>query len=189
MEQLLYSVSEYKILAGVIAFLVTAIESFIPILPLVAIILLNVFLFGMWIGFFISWAASSSAAVILYVLASKFSKLKIFDKYRQKFSDKKIFTYIKKQGFSIIFITYVCPFISDFLINILSGFVNLDIKTFISGMLVGKFVMFLFISYVGNDVQGFFQDPIKVILLSMFILISWMIGRNMNNKIHINDDK
>lgn len=188
MEQLLYSVSEYKFLAAVIAFLLTAIESFIPVLPLVAIILLNVFIFGLWLGFFISWAGSCIAAVLLYLLANKFSKLKIFDKYKNKFDDKRISSYIKKQGFSIIFITYVCPFISDFLINILSGFIGLDLKTFISGMVSGKFVMFLFISYVGEDVTGFFHSPIKVLLFSIFILISWIIGRNINNKMHINED-
>ena len=188
MEQILYSVAQYKILSAFIAFFLTAIESFIPILPLVGIVLANSMIFGMWLGFFISWAGSCIASILLYYCARKISKLKIFDKYRNRQKNEKLTEFIKKQGFSMIFITYVCPFISDFLINILSGFIGLDLKTFISGMVSGKFVMFLFISYVGEDVTGFFHSPIKVLLFSIFILISWIIGRNINNKMHINED-
>ena len=62
-EHILYSVAQYKILSAFIAFLLTAVESFIPVLPLVAIILANSIIFGMWLGFFISWAGSCIAAI------------------------------------------------------------------------------------------------------------------------------
>lgn len=184
MEKLLYSVAEYRGWATFIAFLLTGIESFIPVLPLVAIILANSIIFGMWKGFFISWSGSCVAAIMLYFCANKLSKLRIFNKSRNKYQDKKISTYINKQGFSVIFITYVCPFISDFFITVISGFINFDIKTFIIGMICGKFVMFLFISYVGKDIESFFRNPIKIILLMIFIAISWRIGKKVNNKIH-----
>lgn len=187
-EHILYSVAQYKILSAFIAFLLTAIESFIPVLPLVAIILANSIIFGMWLGFFISWAGSCIAAILLYYCAKKLSKLKIFDKYRNRPKNEKLTAFIKKQGFSMIFITYVCPFISDFLITVVSGLVKFDIKTFVSGMVCGKFVMFLFISYVGEDIEGFFKNPLKIILFTMFILSSWIIGKKINNKMHLEDN-
>lgn len=183
-EQLLYSVAEHKGIAAIIAFFLAAVESFIPVLPLVAMILANAIIFGMWMGFFISWAGSCIAAIILYFIAKKFSTLKIFDKFRKKLNNQKLKKYIEKQGFSMIFISYLCPFISDFLITILSGFTNFDIKTFISGMVCGKFIMFLFISYVGEDIGSFLSSPFKIILFSLFILGSWMIGKEVNKKMH-----
>ena len=188
MEQILYSVAQYKILSAFIAFFLTAIESFIPILPLVGIVLANSMIFGMWLGFFISWAGSCIASILLYYCARKISKLKIFDKYRNRQKNEKLTEFIKKQGFSMIFITYVCPFISDFLITIVSGLVKFDMKTFVSGMVCGKFVMFLFISYVGEDIEGFFRNPLKIILFTMFILSSWIIGKKINNKMHVEDN-
>ena len=188
MENILYTVAQNKILAVFIAFFLTAIESFIPVLPLVAIILANSIIFGMWLGFFISWVGSCIAAILLYYFAKKLSKLKIFDKYRNRHKNEKLAVFIKKQGFSMIFITYVCPFISDFLITVLSGLVKFDTRTFISGMMCGKFVIFLFISYVGEDIEVFFKNPLKIILFTIFILSSWIIGKKINSKMHTDDN-
>ncbi len=184
MEQILYSISEYKILAAIVGFFVMAVETFIPVIPLMALILANVFILGMWIGFLVSWLGSSVGSILLYYLAAKFSKISLFKRYKEKDQTKKIIKWIKKQGFSMIFISYVCPFIPDFLITIASGFTEVDIKTFSLGMVIGKFVMFLLISYVGEDISEFFTNPIKIIVFTLAISISWMIGKSVNKKIN-----
>lgn len=184
MEQILYSLSDYKILAIVAGFIIIGIETFIPVLPLVAIVLANVFILGMWLGFFVSWAGSSIASILLYLLSYKFSKHNRFKKYKQNEKINKIIIWIKKQGFTSIFASYSCPFIPDFLITIASGFVQFDFKSFASGMIFGKFVMFLMISYVGEDIGSFFSSPTKIIVFSISIIISWIIGNNVNKKIH-----
>ena len=84
----------------------------------------------------------------------------------------------------MIFISYVCPFIPDFLITIASGITGVDIKNFSLGMIIGKFVMFLLISYVGEDISEFFTNPIKIIVFTLAISISWIIGKSVNKKIH-----
>ncbi len=184
MEQILYSIAEYKILATIVGFFIMAAETFIPVIPLMALILANVFILGMWIGFLVSWLGSSTGSMLLYYLAAKFSKISFFKKYKEKEHTRKIIKWIKKQGFSMIFISYVCPFIPDFLITIASGFAGVDVKTFGLGMVIGKFVMFLLISYVGEDISEFFDNPIKIIVFILAICISWIIGKNVNNKIH-----
>lgn len=184
MEQILYSVSEYRFLAMFVGFVLVGIETFLPMIPLLAIILANAFVFGMWTGFLISWAGSSVGSLLLYYIANRFSRANIFEKYRKKEKTKRLSEFIKKQGFNIIFISYVCPFIPDFLVTITSGFVGLDIKNFVSGMVCGKFVMFLLISYIGEDVCAFFSSPIKVILLSIVILVAWILGSYINDRIH-----
>lgn len=184
MEQILYSISEYKILASIVGFFVMAVETFIPVIPLMALILANVFILGMWIGFLVSWLGSSVGSILLYYLAAKFSKISLFKRYKEKDQIKKIIKWIKKQEFSMIFISYVCPFIPDFLITIASGFTGVDIKTFSLGMIIGKFVMFLFISYVGEDISEFFTNPIKIIVFILAISISWIIGKSVNKKIN-----
>lgn len=184
MEQILYSFADNKGLAAIIGFLLSAIESFIPVLPLVAMILANAIILGMWLGFFVSWMGSSIASIILYICSNKFFKLTFFNKYRDLIERKNIPQYLEEKGFSIIFISYLCPFISDFLITIACGLTGVDIKTFISAMMCGKFVMFLFVSYVGNDINSFFASPFKISLFSLFIIFSWIIGRNINKNIH-----
>ncbi|WP_052356715.1 hypothetical protein [Faecalimicrobium dakarense] len=75
MEQILYSLSDYKVLAIIAGFIIISVETFIPVLPLVAIVVANVFILGMWLGFFVSWVGSSVASILLYFLASKFSNV------------------------------------------------------------------------------------------------------------------
>lgn len=184
MEQILYSLSDYKVLAIIAGFIIISVETFIPVLPLIAIVVANVFILGMWLGFFVSWVGSSLASILLYFLASKFSKYNIFKKYKHNKKVGEIITWIRKQGFTSIFVSYSCPFIPDFLITIASGLVQLDFKSFASGMIFGKFVMFLLISYVGEDVGAFFSSPTKIIVFSISIAISWIIGNNVNKRIH-----
>lgn len=184
MEQILYSLSDYKVLAIIAGFIIVSVETFIPVLPLVVIVVANVFILGMWLGFFVSWVGSSIASILLYFLANKFSKHNIFKKYNESEKVNKIITWIRKQGFTSMFVSYSCPFIPDFLITIASGLVQLDFKNFASGMIFGKFVMFLLISYVGEDVSSFLSSPIKIIVFSISIAISWIIGNKVNNRIH-----
>lgn len=183
MEQLIYSVSNHKVLAAIIAFITIAIETFLPLLPLIAIVLANSFVLGMWLGFLVSWIGSSISSIILYYFANKFSRLKFIRRYQKNEKILNIIKWIQKQGFNFIFISYACPFIPDFLITIASGFASVNIKDFILGMISGKFVMFLLISYVGDDITELLNNPIKIILLSFVVMLSWLVGQNINKKI------
>lgn len=186
MEQMLYSLSEYKLLAAIVGFFIIAIETFIPTLPLVLIIVANAFILGMWIGFIVSWLGSSIAATLLYLLAFKISKGKFVQKYKQKEKVRNVIGWIKKQNFTSLFICYMCPFVPDFLITISSGLSQSNYKTFILGMTSGKFVMFLLLSYMGQDFWNIFKDPIKIIILIMILSVFWILGKKINNKINDN---
>lgn len=183
MEQLIYSLSEYKFLALIAGFIIIGIESFLPMLPLVAIVIANVMILGMWPGFFVSWMGSSLASIFLYYFAKRCSSSKFFEKYKSKKNIVKLINWIKKQNFTTIFISFACPFIPDFLITISSGFASLDFKHFICGMVSGKFIMFLIISYIGEDLGALFTDTKKLIILVFTVMISWFVGESVNKKI------
>lgn len=186
MEQLLYNFGQYKVLAAIIGFILIIIETFIPVLPLIAIIVANAYILGVWKGFFISWIASCVASIGLYYISNKFSKIDILQKYHKNKKVLNIVRWVKKQGFNSIFIAYVCPFIPDFLVSISSGFAGIDFKDYVLGMISGKFVMFLFISYMGKDIDTLIYNPQKIMLLTVTIIISWIVGKNINRKIHKN---
>lgn len=184
MQEILHLLLDNKIIALIGAIIIIMIETFLPMLPLTAIIVGNVFVLGMWLGFFVSWIGSSVASVILYYIANKFSKLDYIKKYKNNKIVNNITTWIHKQGFNSIFISYVCPFIPDFFVTIASGFARVEIKNYVLGMVFGKFVMFLIISYVGDDINKLFFHPEKIILFIVVMIIFWIIGKNINRKIH-----
>ncbi|MGL6106903.1 TVP38/TMEM64 family protein [Romboutsia sp.] len=186
MEKILYSLMEYKLLAAIVGFFIIAVETFIPTLPLIVIIVANSFVLGMWLGFTVSWLGSTIAAFFLYFLAFKLSKNKFIIKYKEKEKIQKVINWIKKQGFTTLFVCYVCPFVPDFLITITSGFAQINCKIFMLGMASGKFVMFLLLSYMGKDIGDIFKQPIKIIILIVTIFTFWIVGKKINNKINEN---
>ena len=178
MEQIIYSLQEYKFLVAIVGFVIIIIETFIPALPLVAIVGANAFVLGIWVGFFISWVGSSIGSIALFFLCNKFAESTFIRKISNRYKNiEKFNKWVNKQGFTMIFITYLCPFIPDFLVTITSGISKMKYTNFIPGMVLGKFIMFLVISYIGNDFKDFIKDPVKLASLMVFIII-FLILRN-----------
>lgn len=184
MEQIIYNLQDHRLIASVVSFTIVILETFLPILPLVAIVGANAFVLGLWLGFFMSWIGSVIGSTMLFMLTRQFSHTKIFKKILgRKFY--KANRWIQRQGFNTIFIAYLCPFIPDFLVTVASGISDMKIVNFLPGMILGKFIMFILISYVGNDIYNFFASPIKVLILTLLVISFWILGNKINKKLNI----
>ncbi|MGL5328046.1 MAG: VTT domain-containing protein, partial [Peptostreptococcaceae bacterium] len=90
----------------------------------------------------------------------------------------------KKHGFKLLFIAYACPFIPACLVTIACALCKTEFKQFVSAMLSGKLIMFIIISYVGSDIQGFVTDPVKMIIFLGVVLLAWIIGNKVNKSLN-----
>lgn len=163
-----------------IAILATFLESFIPALPLVGIVVMNAALLGFWGGIIASVIGSFTGTVILFLLARKFSSLKYFDRLRNEKTDK-ITNWLKNQNYVVIYIAYACVFVPDCLVSISSGFCGKTLKSFAPGMILGKITMFSVACYVGNDLFGLINHPEKIVIVLLMIGASFIIGKKMSN--------
>ena len=170
---------DYWFLSMIVGLFSTFIESFIPVLPLVAIVTINAALFGMGMGLVISWIGSSFGTIAVFLIVSKFNNSKFINKYK---NDKvlKIIECVKSKGFKLLFIVYCCPFIPTCLVTVASAICKCEFKYFITAMLSGKFVMFMIISYIGRDINGFITNPIKILLFLIIVFIAWKISNKVN---------
>ncbi|MEG2786195.1 MAG: VTT domain-containing protein [Romboutsia sp.] len=157
-------------------------ESFIPALPLMGIVVGNSMVLGWGFGLLASTIGSCGATYLLFLLSNKFGHLKIFKNIENNKVDKVI-KWVKDQGFATLFIAYSCPFIPGCLVTIACGIAEKNTESFVPAMISGRMVMFLVASYIGNDLSGFLHSPIKIIFVSTLILISFFIGRKVNSKI------
>ncbi|MBC5997909.1 TVP38/TMEM64 family protein [Romboutsia ilealis] len=171
---------DYWFLTMIVGLFSTFIESFLPILPLVAIVTVNAAVFGLGMGLVVSWIGSGLGTLALFLIVSKFSDNKFINKYRNG-KTQKIVEKVRSKGFKLLFIAYACPFMPACLVTISSALCKSEFKHFATAMLSGKFIMFVVVSYIGSDIRGFITNPIKIIIFSLIVLLAWMIGNKVNS--------
>lgn len=170
---------DYWFLSMIVGLLSCFIESFLPFLPLIAIVGANAMILGLWGGLIISWIGSGLGTLALFLLISKYNDNKLFNKLRNKKTEKAI-SWMQRQGFKLLFIAYSCPFVPSFLVTITSAFCKREVSEFIPAMLAGKFVMFLVISYPASDLSGFLRSPMKMAIFLILVFLSWKVGSKVN---------
>ena len=166
-------VQDYLLLSICVGFFSSFIESFIPMLPLVAIVTANAALFGMVKGFLISWLGSVTGTICLFLLVSKIGEnSKLLEKIKNE-KIKKAILWVDKKGFKLLFIAYA----------------KRDKTTFMSAVLSGKFIMFLVVSYIGQDIYGFITSPIKIIGFCVVVFLAWVLGNKLNKDLEYIEER
>lgn len=181
-------VNDYWLLSIIVGFTSVFIESFLPILPLIAIVTANAALFGMYPGLIISWIGSTSGTICLFFLIKKISNNRLVNLVKNEKVEKAIH-WIEEKGFILLFLAYACPFLPACVVTISQGLAKRDSSLFISAVLTGKLVMFFIISYIGKDIVGFITNPLKVLLLLIITFIAWKLGTKLNKDLENYENK
>lgn len=172
-------VNDYWLLSVIVGFTSVFIESFLPILPLIAIVTANAALFGMYQGLIISWIGSTSGTICLFLLVKKISNKKFANILKNEKVEKAI-DWVEEKGFRLLFLAYACPFLPACVITISQGLAKRNTTDFISAVIAGKLVMFFIVSYIGNDIKGFITNPLKVGTLILVLLLALKMGKKLN---------
>lgn len=172
-------VNDYWILSVIVGMTSVFIESFLPFLPLVALVTANAALFGMIPGLVISWIGSSAGTICLFFIVKKISN-KRFRKFLTNEKVEKAVDWVESKGLKLLFLAYACPFLPACVVTISQGLAKRDMAEFISAVISGKLVMFFIVSYIGKDIFGFITNPFKVSALVLITFIAWKIGNKLN---------
>ncbi len=180
-EALFNIAKDNQLLVFIIGVLATFIESFIPALPLVGIVAMNATLLGFVQGVTASTIGSCLGTIALFLVASKFSYIKYIEDAKNE-KTEKITKWVKNQNYIVIYLCYASAFIPSCLVSISAGLSNMDARRFIPGMILGKITMFSIASYVGYDLEGVLINPKKIVILVLIIIISFLIGKKITDK-------
>lgn len=157
-------------------------ESLLPFLPLVAILIANVNIYGLGEGFLLSWIGVFCGAVTVFWIVRRFGgRLRHFVERKSPRSTRLIH-WLERHGFMPIFLLACFPFTPSFLVNLVAGISKVPFHTFITATALGKGVMILMVSIVGYDLFDLFKQPWKLVLIvGMFILLAYT-GRKIESK-------
>lgn len=154
-------------------------ETFFSPLPLLGIVIANSLFLGFVPGLIASTLGSVLGSIVLFFLCKKFGNSKLMNKLNNS-QVNKIIGWVRNQGFAPMTICYCCPFVPGFLVTIASGISKKSFNKFFPGLLCGKIIMFSIASYIGNDIIGFFTNPIKIIVVLIIIIASFVIGKKLS---------
>nr|WP_300095490.1 VTT domain-containing protein [Sedimentibacter sp.] len=157
------------------------IEAFIPVLPLVAFVIINVAVFGFFMGYLYSWIGNCLGSFLLFMLIRKIGGRKIENKI-EKSKYKGTLEKIRKKNLTVLFFLYCFPFTPSFLISGTAALTNMNTQQFLLALLPSKFVMILSLAFIGQNVSSYFENPAKSLFFIAFILAVNFISKYFINK-------
>jgi len=152
------------------AIILPVFEAFLPILPLVGFVIINVAAFGFFFGYLYSWIGNCLGSFLLFLLLRKIGGKRINEKIK---SSKFRYTLekVKKKQLNVLFLLYCFPFAPSFLLSGTAAFTNMRTEMFLAILLPSKFVMLLSLAFIGENVSSFFENPAKSIFYIIFIVL------------------
>lgn len=160
-----------------IAFLLPFIEAFIPFLPIFLFVIANVNAYGLLLGFIISWSGTVAGSYIVFIIFRLISKKPIMQKVVEHPKVLKFINWIDEHGFGPLFILLCFPFTPGALVNIVSAFSHIRKQVYLLALILSKAIMIFTLSFIGADINSFFENPKKSIIVFVAIFILWLAGK------------
>lgn len=178
-----FAFAQHNILLSALAgFAAAYIESFLPILPLMAIVAANGALNGFAIGFFVSLMGSVLGTMSVFYLVKYVFKNRKFNKNENAKIDLLI-QKIKKAEFMVIFLFYAISILPASLTTIAAAYCGFTYKEFLPPMFFGKLLMMSLYAYIGSDYKDFFTNPYKLTVGILIAIVIYIIGSRVNKTI------
>lgn len=181
---ILQTLIDYIASVGLIGgFLIIVLESVIPIIPLSVFIGINVYNFGSFFGFIISYIATICGCLLAYfifryLIRDRVSLLKKKDVsyYVSKFDNIKLSTLV---------IIIAIPFTPAFAVNIAAGLSNIDFKKYLLALFIGKLAIIYFWGYVGVGLIDSIKHPVILIKIFVLLIVSYIICKIIEKLFHL----
>jgi uncharacterized membrane protein YdjX (TVP38/TMEM64 family) len=181
-EDIEHTLHRYEALGPIPGILAPFIESLLPFLPLVAIIIANVNAYGFWEGALYSWIGVFAGASCVFLFFRKFGgRFRGFIERKHPKSNKFII-WVEQHGFTPIFVLACFPFTPSSFVNIVAGISKIPTKVFILATVTGKAVMIVLVSFAGHDLGNLLKQPWKMVLITVFFVLIWFMGRKLESR-------
>lgn len=178
-EELFHS---FRILGPLAPILLALVEAFIPALPLIAIVTLNVAAHGGILGFIYSWLGSVGGSVLFFLLCRKLFKPLILRIAGKHPAVMKARNWVNKVNKKALFLIVIMPFTPSCFVNFAMGVSDFDGKTYIKIMASAKIVMLILLSLFGQSVVQAFENPIFIALAVILVVVLYLASRYIRKK-------
>ncbi len=157
-------------------------ESLIPALPLVGIVLLNVTAHGFWLGLLYSWIGACVGSTIVFlffrnVVAKHFDRLVGKHPTLQKAKD-----WVAGFNPAALFFVAIMPFTPSSFLNVAFGLSGFSTRKYLCTIYGSKSIMITLLAAFGQSfVMAFTQPWVIVLTLALFVALYYL-SKKVNEK-------
>jgi uncharacterized membrane protein YdjX (TVP38/TMEM64 family) len=162
-----------------VGFLLPFIEAFIPILPLIVFVIVNVNAYGFVIGMTLAWLGTVLGSFIMFLIFRRLSNSKYMKRLKQRKSAERLIKYIDEHGVIPIFILFCFPFTPSALVNLIASVTNIKSAHYFWVLALSKLVMISLVGWLGKDISTLFTNPLRITIVVIVVIIVWFIGRKV----------
>ena len=140
------------------------VESFLPPLPLIAIVALNVAAHGGLFGFVYSWVGVMLGGTLMFLFWRRVLK-QFFWKFASRSQKlEKAERWVSRFDVSSLFMLSVLPFTPSSFMHFAFGISDFDEKRYLITMLLGKGVMVAMMALFGQSLVRSMKNPVYLVL-------------------------
>ena len=144
--------------------LLAMVESFVPPLPLIAIVALNVAAHGPIMGFLYSWCGVALGGLVMFTFWRRVVK-RFFWRHASKYKwFRKAQGWVSNCDTSTLFTLAMLPFTPTSFLHLAFGISDFDGRRYALALLSGKFVMVAMMAIFGESLSNALENPFYLIL-------------------------
>ena len=144
--------------------LLAMVESFVPPLPLIAIVALNVAAHGPIMGFLYSWCGVALGGLVMFTFWRRVVK-RFFWRHASKYKwFRKAQGWVSSCDTSTLFTLAMLPFTPTSFLHLAFGISDFDGRRYALALLSGKFVMVAMMAIFGESLSNALENPLYLIL-------------------------
>ncbi len=162
-------------------------ESLVPALPLVLIVILNVNIYGLVIGFLTSYAGTMLGATIMFMFYRTISSYGLHERMHKIKSIDKTINWVNRQSPLMIAVLSMLPSTPSSFMNLAFGLARYSKRKYLISIAIGKVVMIGLFSFFGNAFQAQ-ENQVWIYLGSIVMFVgTYFISQHLNKKTGIHD--
>ncbi|RXZ79033.1 TVP38/TMEM64 family protein [Paenibacillaceae bacterium] len=188
-EQLMEWLEQYRSYGPLPGIMLTFLKSFVPPLPTLLIVGVNALVYGLWFGFLYSWIGMVAGCLLTFFLVSRISSHRLLMRWTNKPKIRKGMLWVRRNAFSYVFVLSLFPVGPFVAVNIAAALAGMRFRSFALAVTAGKAIMIFTVSYIGYDLTRYADNPLLLVYIVLFIVVSLIVIRKLEAKFARESDK
>lgn len=172
----------FQILGPAVPILLACIESFIPALPLVAIVTLNVLAHGPLWGFLYSWLGTSLGCTLVFLFFRKVVKRPLGHLADRSARVQKARAWVNQFNPNALFVLAMMPFTPSSFLNFAFGLSDFDAKQYLRTIVIAKMGMIVLLALFGQSLSAALEKPVYILLAALLLAALYLISKQVNKR-------